>query len=207
MSAAVLPHWAKARCARQNPSYFHYTTISTLSRILDNGLLRLTNIKSPRLNDYREPREFGPSKMRGRICIGCFSADRMENNTMWSAYGRPETETIVIRIPSRVMEEMCKCSVFVDRNAKRDKFCALDEMGRIEDRLACVSQAKCFHHVAMSGMNFGEAASRRFLQWRLRGRHCRADSISCASLTSGETPLPLRMSRTLSQTLPHYRKK
>ena len=129
-----------------HPSYFYYTTISTLSRILGNGLLRLTNIQSTRLNDFREPREFGPSKMWRRICIGCFSADRMENNAMWSAYGRPETEAIVIRIPSRVMEEMCKSPVFVDRRMKRNKFSALDETSGIEDELIRVLRIKCLHH-------------------------------------------------------------
>lgn len=129
-----------------HPSYFHYTTISTLSRILDNGFLRLSNIQSVGLNDFREPREFGHSKMWERTCIGCFSVDRMENNAMWSAYGRPENEAIAIRIPSQVMEEMSKGQIFVEESARKIKKCALEENGQFEAQLKLVPKAKLFHH-------------------------------------------------------------
>lgn len=135
----------KRTVGNYHPSYFHYTTISKLSRILDNGFLRLSNIQSVGLNDFREPHEFGPSKMWERTCIGCFSVDRMENNAMWSAYGRPENEAIAIRIPSRVMEAMSKGQIFVEESANIKK-CALEETDRFEDQLTLVPRAKLFHH-------------------------------------------------------------
>jgi len=112
---------------RYVPSYFYYTTISGLKAMLENNKFRLSNITNARMNDLLEPKDIGKSNAWSRTCIGCFSADRMENNAMWKAYGNPEDEAIIIRIPSRVMEAMKKADVYVERNV-----IDLDDARRLE---------------------------------------------------------------------------
>jgi len=119
------------------PSYFYYTTISGLKAMLASNKFRLSNITNARMNDLLEPDDIGRGNVWKRTCIGCFSADRMENNAMWKAYGNPEDEAIILRIPNLVMKAMSKADVYAEKNVLD-----LDKALNLEK----VAGAKISHH-------------------------------------------------------------
>lgn len=41
-----------------HPYYFYYTTLSTLAAMLVNHRIKMSDLRSDRINDMREPREF-----------------------------------------------------------------------------------------------------------------------------------------------------
>lgn len=77
-------------------AYQYYTTVTTLEKILDNQMIRLSRCSSARLNDTRERNKYGVDSVLDRTYIFCMSYGYAEQASMWSMYGDQSAESVRI---------------------------------------------------------------------------------------------------------------
>ena len=92
--------------ARLHDVYWHYTILSSLLCILDDGTLRLTRGDDPAMNDQLECDRLGAKDVWARTYITSFSHLEDESVAMWSVYGTPRNEAVRLAFDRELMVQL-----------------------------------------------------------------------------------------------------
>ena len=92
--------------AKLHDVYWHYTILSSLLCMLDDGTLRLTRGDDPAMNDQLECDRLGEKETWTRTYITSFSHLEDESVAMWSVYGTPRNEAVRLAFDQKLMLQL-----------------------------------------------------------------------------------------------------
>lgn len=86
----------------KHQAYHHYTSFTTLKKILEGGQWKLSNPE--RMNDLQERQEKGSEEYWRRSVFASFGYGESENMAMWGLYCFPRNEAVRISLPRKLMK-------------------------------------------------------------------------------------------------------
>lgn len=86
---------------REHPYYHHFTTVSTLVKIIKSNKWRFS--VGSRMNDQHEYNVKSAYDLRDKIYSTCFSFGDEDNMAMWAMYSIPWEDAVRISIPKKII--------------------------------------------------------------------------------------------------------
>ena len=94
------------RASTVHGGYQHYTSLSTLRKIVGDKSMWLSRLDSSSLNDSHESGKYGQGRDWRRMYVGCFSYGRSENAFLWKMYCKQNRDAVRILISQEGMKSL-----------------------------------------------------------------------------------------------------
>ena len=94
------------RASTVHGGYHHYTSLSTLRKIVGDKTMWLSRLDSSSLNDSHESGKYGRGRDWRRMYVGCFSYGRSENALLWKMYCKQNRDAVRILISQEGMKTL-----------------------------------------------------------------------------------------------------